>query len=113
MKSAGYWADYGGYLDVTLPYADQSVDHRWDIVERIKVGHYLRDGIILATHSIAARCILGCKSQAGLGSADFTDGEWQWPEGYAHYVEAHAVKPPPEFLDHIRNNRFHIPRKEG
>lgn len=111
MIKVGYWAVPGAAIDITLPYPHHFIDHTWDIAERIKVGHYLRDGIICETHSLTARCILGCKSQLGLGLSDFTDGVWQWPEGLAHYVETHAVKPPATFLEHIRNNRFLVPRK--
>ena len=25
-----------------------------------------------------------------------------WPEGFAHYLEQHDVKPPAEFLEHVR-----------
>jgi hypothetical protein len=32
------------------------------------------------------------------GSADLGFDLWQWPEGYAHYVEVHGVKPPPAIL---------------
>jgi len=40
----------------------------------------------------AARCRLGCAR--ALGCAALTDGERVWPEGFAHYVEAHGVGVP-------------------
>ena len=36
-----------------------------------------------------------------LGTADYGDGVFRWPEGYAHYIEVHGVKPPQYFIDHI------------
>ena len=32
---------------------------------------------------------------------DLTDGRWVWPQGFAHYVEVHGVRPPQAFLDDI------------
>ena len=29
------------------------------------------------------------------------DGTWVWPEGFAHSIEAHSVRPPQEFIDHL------------
>jgi hypothetical protein len=26
---------------------------------------------------------------------------WVWPDGFAHYLQLHAVKPPQEFVDHV------------
>lgn len=36
-----------------------------------------------------------------LGTSDFGDGVFVWPEGYSHYIEVHGLKPPQEFIDHI------------
>lgn len=32
------------------------------------------------------------------GTRDHYRDDLVWPEGYAHYVEAHAVRPPPHFI---------------
>ena len=39
------------------------------------------------------------------GTADFHDpvGMFYWPEGYAHYVEFHDVKPPQDLIDYMLN----------
>lgn len=34
-----------------------------------------------------------------LGTKCFTDGEWVWPEGLAHYVRQHSVVLPRDFID--------------
>ena len=36
-----------------------------------------------------------------MGGTDLSDGHYVWPFGFAHYVEAHGVKPPQEFIDHV------------
>ena len=35
------------------------------------------------------------------GSEDYTDGDYRWPSGFAHYLRAHAVKPPQAFIAHV------------
>jgi hypothetical protein len=36
------------------------------------------------------------------GSRCLTDGVFVWPEGFGHYVGEHSVRPPAEFIDHVR-----------
>lgn len=36
-----------------------------------------------------------------LGCSTFTDGVYIWPEGYAHYLGTHRVRPPVSFVQHI------------
>lgn len=36
-----------------------------------------------------------------MGSWDLTDGVWVWPEGLAHYIEAHGIVLPQDFIDHV------------
>jgi hypothetical protein len=46
-----------------------------------------------------------------MGSYDFTDGVWVWPEGLSHYVEIHCVRLPAEFIDHLERRGFAYPTK--
>ncbi|MBU6951963.1 hypothetical protein [Hahella sp. HN01] len=61
-----------------------------------------------------ARCRFECEySESGpLGAAELTDGKWYWPEGLAHYVEAHNLLLPPQFLEHIRSLNYKVPELE-
>lgn len=37
-----------------------------------------------------------------MGTHCFTaDGSWVWPEGFAHYVEKHGVRPNKDFIGHL------------
>jgi hypothetical protein len=49
----------------------------------------------------------GCNN----GDSDLSDGDYLWPSGFAHYLEAHDVKPPKVFLEHIRANNYQVPPK--
>lgn len=42
-----------------------------------------------------------------MGHRDLTDGVYVWPEGLAHYVKAHAVRLPDDFLAHVRTQLEH------
>lgn len=37
-----------------------------------------------------------------LGDSDQSDGVYLWPSGYVHYLEKHKVKPPQDFIDHVK-----------
>ncbi|KAF0699764.1 Aste57867_9691 [Aphanomyces stellatus] len=41
-----------------------------------------------------------CPSKV-MGACTLTDGVYCWPEGYAHYLEQHHVRPPEVFLAHV------------
>lgn len=34
------------------------------------------------------------------GCAEYSDGTYVWPEGFAHYLTEHGVKPPEKFVRH-------------
>lgn len=48
-----------------------------------------------------------------MGSKCLTDGNWVWPEGLAHYIEAHEVRLPDEFVDGMQKNSWRVPVTKG
>jgi hypothetical protein len=46
-----------------------------------------------------------------VGSTELTDGNWVWPFGLPHYIDKHDVSLPKEFLEHIQNNNFALPKE--
>lgn len=48
-----------------------------------------------------------------LGRRDLTDGAWVWPEGLAHYVEAHGVRLPDRFVRHAVKAKLPEPIELG
>ncbi len=107
LRSVGFWTTEEHPL---LPDPTYHIDHRWDMGERIKVIRYLRDAPKANAKTSEIRCRLKCSSSLGFGFQTLTDGDFIWPESFAHYVETHGVKPPEDFLQHIRNNEYRIPR---
>jgi hypothetical protein len=91
LRVIGYWdgpAAPDGLPDVC------GFAGRADPAVRQAVVAYLRSGTVLAVAAGVSRCRL-----CGIanGSAELTDGtRFVWPEGLAHYVEAHGVRLPDE-----------------
>ena len=46
------------------------------------------------------------------GCLELSDGMWLWPEGLAHYVNAHAVRLPDEFVNYAAARDFRPPELE-
>jgi len=99
LRAIGYWhSDY----EPGLPDPEAFVDRSWDADERTAVIAYLRGG----KEYIAWRGLSWCRFNCGIddvamGFRCLTDGTFIWPEGFAHYLEVHAVRPPDEFVRHV------------
>ncbi len=93
----GYWNGNGHE-----PWPDPTafVDASWDADERALVVAYLRGGMTAASMWGSSACRL-CGEQNG--SRELTDGTYLWPDGLAHYLEAHDIRLPAAFVDHARN----------
>ncbi len=95
----------------SLPDPTALVDQEWDAVERARVIEYLEGCFYIpVTHGGPSWCRFGCSPRpADIGTQALTDGTWLFPEGFVHYVRSHGVKPPVDFLQHIRHCGFRVP----
>ena len=59
---------------------------------------YLAVGAVKTAYKGSSECRICRQSN---GSCDMTEGPWIWPEGFTHYITAHHVKPPQEFIDYV------------
>lgn len=85
----------GGYPDVR-----RFVDPGWDWTERMLVARYVADPRFRGPAYFGySTCRLCGKNN---GTCDMTDGTYTWPEGFGHYITEHMVKPPRDFIMHIR-----------
>ena len=48
-----------------------------------------------------------------MGCSDLTDGVWVWPEGLVHYIEAHELVLPEEFLATMEQNQWRVPEVDN
>jgi hypothetical protein len=84
------------------PNPQNFVDPTWDVVERSLVAQHLEGGDLYTRYRGLSRCRF-CEKHNG--SAEYTDGVYVWPEGLAHYVLAHDVRLPGEFVSHVVSSR--------
>jgi hypothetical protein len=81
-----------------LPWPEDFIDEFWSAEEAKIVAEYLGKAPEVEHWRGYSSCRL-----CGImnGSTDKSDGSYIWPQGFAHYVKEHKVKPPEEFLVHI------------
>jgi hypothetical protein len=112
-KRVGFWRDPGDPSTASLPDPHDFVDPDWHPRERAAVLGHLRNGEFVRYWQGHSWCRFRCGiANSEMGAGDFTDGTWVWPEGFAHYLEAHGVKPPEEFLAHVRRRLREGPPRE-
>lgn len=113
LRYVGYWASSADpeadrYLQqhgLELPWPEDFVCSDWGDDVRAVVLEHLRGGEPVEYWRGNSTCRFGCDIDNG--SRDLSDGTYVWPEGFAHYVEAHNVKPPQEFIRHVYAIRGH------
>ncbi|OHV29066.1 hypothetical protein BCD49_36705 [Pseudofrankia sp. EUN1h] len=90
----GYWA---GERAEGWPSPEDFIDVGWDVDERDVVGNYLRRGFVARAYMGLSPCRICGRHN---GSLELSDGTYIWPEGLAHYVADHGVRPPEPFVSH-------------
>ena len=104
MKQVGFWQPskltrWTPQEERDLPRVQDCVDENWDAIERALILGYLKSFREHKAYRGWSDCrICGCNN----GSSEFTDGVYAWPEGLHHYVLCHNVKPPQDFIDHVK-----------
>ncbi len=106
LKAIGFWRDDHGIF-VNFPQPQRLVRRGWHADDREQILTYLRSGFACAIFCGWSSCRFGCAP--GNGCSDFTDGEWLWPEGLAHYIECHDLILPEEFVQTMRVNHWQVP----
>lgn len=96
LAAIGYWFNPHAPTERPRP---QALVGRWSPARRAAVVAYLRAGATFERYPGGTFCRFGCGvDAAALGRRDLFDGAWVWPEGLAHYVEAHGVRLPERFV---------------
>jgi len=101
LIAIGYWCDWNdNYAMDLLPDPRRYVDATWEHAERDGVVLYLQR----AQEAHRWRGMSLCRfCRKYNGSACQADDKYVWPEGFAHYIEAHSVRPPQIFINHVIN----------
>lgn len=92
----GYWWSVEA---PNWPTPQAFVDPDWDPAEREAVARYLDAGRLDNQQAGFSWCRFRCGTPH-LGSREWTDGYYRWPEGLSHYVRVHQVRLPQPFVDH-------------
>jgi hypothetical protein len=71
---------------------------------------YLAHGNVLATSPMLVHDALDAGGQP-IGTLQIlTDGTWKWPSDLGHYVRAHHVRLPADFVWHMASQHWQVPR---
>jgi hypothetical protein len=110
IKMIGYWITSFNDFEYIAP---QELLAEYPGRTKQRLTEYLEGGRILESYLGQATCRFpNCEHfewSNGIGSDEFTDGVWAWPEGLIHYVVRHDVRLPDEFISHVMANDV-IPR---
>lgn len=97
----GFWRGHGSDND-QYPDVKDYVDYSWDKSEKRQVLSHVTSGKEGRRQRGSSKCRICGESN---GSTDITDGVYVWPSGFAHYITAHGVKPPQNFISHCATLR--------
>jgi hypothetical protein len=110
LCAIGFWPDVGQDWIRSLPSPQQFMDPHWHSEERNRVSEYLKSGVLLHRYRGFSHCRFACGiPHHAMGSCDLTDGTWVWPEGLAHYIDVHQVRPPDVFVQTAAAHNWHVP----
>ncbi len=87
----------------TRPDVRNFIDPGWDPKRRDAVIRYLEAGKRGESWMVYSTCRICGFDQNG--TCDMTDDVYIWPEGFAHYLREHAVRPPVDFVKHALRRR--------
>lgn len=98
MRMIGYWMDDLREEGLCLP---QELVGDLHPGVRAYLAEYLDSGTPFQVYLGYSWCRFSCGVlHEKMGSGELTDGVWAWPEGLSHYVRAHGILLPPEFIEH-------------
>lgn len=105
MIKIGFWKDTKRTIDLgifdPLPDPRELVDKMWRGDERYALAAYLDSGKTFESWMGFSYCRFDCGVHLS-GNKDLTDGVYVWPQDLSHYVRAHSVRLPQEFIAHLQ-----------
>ncbi len=108
LKLFGYWYSE---REPFYPHPELFVDEDFDSETKEWIVRYLRLCYPLLHYRGFSPCRFNCTSSTP-GTSDDSDGEYIFPSGFMHYVQAHSVKPPQEFIEKVLKSIPIIVQKE-
>jgi len=101
LIQVGFWKDTKALFDLSgNPDPRELSNPAWYEGWAEPIAQYLDSGKVVESWLGCSYCRFGCKN-VDMGSRDLSDGAYLWPEGLSHYVRAHGVVLPREFIRHV------------
>ena len=100
MRQEGFWySKYGGndHFPKPIPHFEDWTG-REDFLAKLSVVEEFAKPICFRGYSYCRMC------KQRNGSVSFELNEWEWPEGFRHYLEDHNIKPTDEFVRMIADS---------
>ena len=108
LIAVGYWVSDRA---PDLPHPRDFVGSGYDRGTRERICRYLDSGRVFESYLGYSHCRFQCGVICSeMGDSDLSDGQWVWPEGLSHYVRAHDVALPDEFIATMERNDWRIPK---
>jgi hypothetical protein len=111
LKLIGYWG--ADEQPSEYPYPGRLVSPNWRRDDRARIVAYLRSGQLIRAFLGYSSCRICGLLGREMGAAEFTDGEWVWPEGLPHYIEVHSVRLPEELIATMESHGWKVPADLG
>lgn len=110
LKKVGFFSE--------LPHGDETgptlrgAVRDWGEKDERKLIAYLKKGAVLFLCLGLARDVLDETAGFTHSPHILTDGVWAWPGDLRYYVKKYHVELPEEFLRHVRDRRYRLPRRK-
>ena len=78
--------------------------------EAVRITAYLEQGVGIAGVGKYVGDVLDPDSSFSISPGLATDGVWLWRRDLPHYVAVHHVALPEEFISHMRESGWRVPR---
>jgi len=110
LIAVGYWRDDH---DESLPTPQSLVGAPYLPSVRDGICRYLDSGVRFMGWLGYSSCRFSCGiPDSQMGVRDLSDGRWVWPEGLSHYVRAHHVLLPEQFLRSMGDAGWRCPENQ-
>lgn len=108
----GYWQEsFPGDENERWPHPRYFVG-QWDDHDKKEILEYMAKAVVIEEPPVwdGYKYVIYCKMcDVVTEGSVVSDGEWQWPLPFSHYIDKHDVVPPQAFIDSIRNRNYYFP----
>lgn len=108
----GFWQEsFPGDDNERWPHSRYFVG-QWDDHDKKEILEYMAQAVVIEEPPSwdGYKYVIHCQMCGFVVDGSIvTDGQWQWPATFSHYVEKHDIVPPKEFVDSIRDRKYYFP----